>query len=118
MRDISYMLLAFCEVNESKQWVDIKFLWYFADSSSVSYTFTKSVTNDVAINVANRSYNVETKDHVGSCGTFYDYEPSSSVENPCTMSTWKVALTAVLSTGALFGGALLTYRLYRMKVLR
>lgn len=88
------------------------------DSPSVSYTFTKSVANGVAINVANIVSNAESKVNVDSCGTFYDYDPSSSVENPCTMSTWKVALTAVLSAGALVGGILLAYRLYRMKVLR
>lgn len=108
----------FCVVNNFKQGFDIKFLWYFADSPSVSYTFTKSVANGVAINVANIVSNAESKINVDSCGTFYDYDPSSSVENPCTMSTWKVTLTAVLSAGALVGGILLAYRLYRMKVLR
>lgn len=45
-----------------------------------------------------------------ACGTYYDCTPSL-VENPCpcTISLWKVAITAVMLIGALLGIALLTY---------
>ncbi|XP_078329872.1 uncharacterized protein LOC111103779 isoform X2 [Crassostrea virginica] len=45
------------------------------------------------------------------CGTFYDCNENSA-DNPCTLSTWKLALTTVLSAaGVLLGASLLTHLL-------
>lgn len=57
------------------------------------------------------------KNPCDSCGTFDDCNLSST-ENPCTMSTWKVALTAVLSAGALGAGTLSSYALQKYKTRR